>query len=62
MPSTAPAPAKTGAADDLLFSEASSSTAGVTTLMIDIDVVARFKATGPDWQERMAEVLRRAKP
>jgi uncharacterized protein (DUF4415 family) len=32
----------------------------LTTLMIDADIVARFKATGPGWEERMADVLRDA--
>ncbi|MDP4023643.1 BrnA antitoxin family protein [Methylobacterium sp. NEAU 140] len=30
------------------------------SLRLDRDVVARFKATGPGWQSRMNDVLRRA--
>jgi uncharacterized protein (DUF4415 family) len=31
------------------------------TLRIDRDVLGRFKATGPGWQSRINDVLRRAK-
>jgi uncharacterized protein (DUF4415 family) len=31
------------------------------TLRLDRDVVDRFRATGPGWQRRMNEVLRKAK-
>ena len=33
---------------------------GWTVLKLDPDVLARFKACGPDWRERMSEVLRAA--
>lgn len=32
------------------------------SLRIDRDVLARFRATGPGWQSRMNEALRRAAP
>ncbi len=31
-----------------------------TTLRLDADVVAHFKATGPGWQTRINEALRKA--
>lgn len=34
----------------------------VTTLRLDADVLARWKATGPGWQTRMGEVLSKAMP
>ena len=32
------------------------------SIRLDPDVVARFKATGPGWQSRINEALRRAMP
>ena len=32
------------------------------TLRLDPDVVSAFKATGPGWQTKMNDALRRAKP
>ena len=32
------------------------------SIRLDPDVVAKFKATGPGWQSRINEALRRARP